>query len=231
VFAASEAIKFPFTVGYQILSIAAGWLIPGAIVALVEREYHKPWLVAFALGLLLTGIGSLGWLHYYVVFIPFLVILIAFALHSLGHSRLGDLSSLSWAIVLGATLIWSPYVVRLGFLNTNWPEFTVAREFIETLRDSKTVVSTTAASFRYGTTVPFVDLDEILRPAESKEVAVRLRQKGVTHLIITERHTLYNFPDFKYLLEDRLDRPATGLKRELLIREPRRLAIYRVIEQ
>jgi hypothetical protein len=136
---------------------------------------------------------------------------------------------ISWAIVLASTLAWSPSAVRTTFLNTNWPEFSTAREYIEAHKDSNSVVSTTAASFRYGTNIPFVDLDDILAPKESKELVSRLRQHGVTFLIITERHTLYNFPDLKYLLADEVDNPPTGLRRELLIKDPRRLAVYRVL--
>jgi 4-amino-4-deoxy-L-arabinose transferase-like glycosyltransferase len=228
-YAVKETIKFPFTLGYELLFVAAGWLVPGAIIAVLRRDQHGPWLVAFALGLILTGIGSLGWLHYYVVFLPFAVILIVFAIQSLSVSGLRGLSSLSWMVIFVGSVIWSPYMVRSRFLDTHWPEFTIARDYVETHRDSNTIVSTTAAGFRYGTTVPFVDLDDILRPGESKELVLRLWQHGITFLIITERHTLYNFPDLKYLLADEVDSPPAGLRRELLIKDPRRLAIYRVL--
>jgi len=227
--AIKETIKFSFTVGYQLLFVAAGWLMPGAVVALVRRDQHKPWLVAFAVGLVLTGIGSLGWLHYYVIFLPFAAILITFAIQSPYLPAFRSISRVSWAVIFIATLIWSPFMVRWNFLNTHWPEFTVAREYIESHRDSETVVSTTAASLRYGSTIPFVNLRNILRPDESNELVSSLRRHRITYLVITERHTLYSFPNLKYLLEDHIDNLPVGLRRELLIREPRRLAIFRVL--
>jgi hypothetical protein len=228
-FAAKEAIKFPFSVGYQLLFIAAGWLIPGLIIAAARRDVHAPWLTAFSVGLVLTGIGSLGWLHYYVVFVPFAAILIAYAIQGFSLSGLWVVGRMSWWVLLVSTAIWSPYKVWSGFLDRNWPEFTVAREHLEASRDSRTVVSTTAASFRYGTTMGFVDQDSIMRPGESKDLVNRLREHGVTHLIITERHTLFQFPDLKYLLEDSVTNVPAGLQRDMLIVSPRRLAIYRVL--
>jgi hypothetical protein len=230
-FAAKNALKFPFTIGYELFFLGAGWLIPGAVVAFARDDAHWPSLMALTVGLVTTGIGSLGWVHYYVPFIPLGIVFIVNAIRAMSGSSSQGVKLISWAIVLASTVAWSPNAVRTTFLNTNWPEFTTAREYIEAHRDSNTIVSTTAAGFRYGLTVPFKDSDDILRPRDSKEVASRLREAGVTYLIVTERHTLHNFPDFKYLLEDRLDHPPEGLNRELLIREPRRLAIYRVLPQ
>jgi hypothetical protein len=226
-FAAKSVIKFPFTTGYGIFFIASGWLIPGAIVAFARRETHGPALCAFAVGLVLTGIGSLGWLHYYVVFIPFGIILIAYAIDALSRSGIPGVRWLSWGLVLASTVAWAPAMVSSGFSNTNWPEFTVAREFLEARRDSKTLVSTTAASFSYGTTMAFIDMDDVLTADQVGELVPRMRQRGITDLIITERHTLFNFPQLKYLLNDSVE-PPPGLSRELLIKNPRRLAIYRV---
>jgi hypothetical protein len=228
-FAAHEAVKFPFGIGYQLLFVGAGWLVPGAVIAAGREEHRRPWLFAFVLGLVATGIGSLGWVHYYLVFIPFAVILIAFAIENLASANLPRLAAWSWAIVIGSTLIWSPVNVRATFLNTYWPEFTVAKQFLEARRNSQTVVSTTAAGFSYGTTMSFVDFDDVLQPNQTGDLVMHLRDRGVTDLVITERHTLFNFPDLKYLLNDNPGNVPSGLERELLLKVPQRLAIYKVL--
>jgi hypothetical protein len=230
-FAAKQAIRFPFNIGYELLSVAAGWLVPGVIVIACRRDYHQPWFFAFAFGLAATGIGSMGWLHYYLAFVPFAVILIALCIEHLRSSNFHQLAAGSWAAIIGCTLIWSPGVVRAGFLNTYWPEFTVAKQFLESRRDSKTLVSTTAAGFRYGTTMPFIDMDRVLRPNQTTDLVSRLRERGITDLVITERHTLFNFPDLKDLLNETPSHIPSGLERELLLKSPRRLAIYKVLPE
>jgi hypothetical protein len=228
-FAFKEGLKFPFGIGHELLFLAAAWLVPGAIVALYRREHHGPWLLAFVAGLLATGIGSLGWPHYYIVFIPFAAILIGFCIESFDQTRFRFLGAWSWAAVLASTIMWSPLTVRTGFLNVYWPEFTAAKQFLEARRDSRTLVSTTAAGFRYGTTMSFVDLDNVLTPEQIPDLVSHLRRQNVTELVITERHTLFNFPQLKDLLSDSPGNIPPGLERILLLKEPRRLAVYKVL--
>src|SRR5207249_1937565 len=112
-FGLKEAVKFPFGVGFQLLFVAAGWLIPGLVAITARRELHGPWLGAFVAGIFLTGIGSQGWLHYYTPFVPFCSILISVAIGLHGKPSLSPYSSrsLAWALVLGTTVLWSPALV------------------------------------------------------------------------------------------------------------------------
>ena len=229
IFAGKQLIKFPFALGYYLLFIAAGWLVPGAVVAVARRETHAPWLVAFAIGLFLTGIGSMDWLHYYVVFLPFLAILIVYAIRGLSQAVSPAVAVMSWLIIFGSTAVWSPAIVWSQFLDTNWPEFRAARQHMEAERDAHTIVSAAAGSFPHGTTLQFVRLNKIIGRGESNQLVSRLRQRHVTHLVV-ERHSHYWFPELEYLLDDSPANVPAGLQRELLIAKPQRLAIYRVLQ-
>lgn len=228
-FAAKEAVKFPFGVCFGLLFVAAAWFVPGLVVAAARRDCHRPWLGAFLLGLVLTGIGSREWIHYYVPLIPVAVVLIIFGIQSVGAVGPSLAQRISWGVVVAGTAAWAPVKVRSDFLNTNWPEFYAAREYIQATVDSNTVVSTTAGSFPYGTAVSFVSQQAIMRPEETDQLVDRLRQHGVTHLIVTERHTPLVYPALTYLLGDSVTNLPSGLRRDTLIARPRRLAIYRVL--
>jgi 4-amino-4-deoxy-L-arabinose transferase-like glycosyltransferase len=229
-FAAKEAVKFPFDVAFSLLFLGAGWLIPGLIVAVSERRLHGPWLCAFLVGLFLTGIGSWGWPHYYVPFLPFTAILIAIAINNMGvvSGNLFGPRCIAWAVVLGGTLCWSPFQVRNSFLENNWSELKAAQAFLRDRLDPDSLVTSTAGTVAYGTGRRFVDQSGIMRPEECNQLASALRRSGVTHLVVTERHTLNEFPGLEHLLSAVSDTPA-GLRREMLIESPKRLAIYRVL--
>jgi hypothetical protein len=231
-YAAKQALKFPFDIGFRLTFLAVGWFIPGYIALVSKRDgRHASWLGAFTVGLILTGIGSRGWTHYYVVFIPFVILVVTYFVELVARSQSPTIARVSLCVIVASTLVWSPGMVRWGFGERNWPELTVARKYIESRRDAATVVSTTAASFAYGSTVPFVDHDKIMCWEEPDRLVARLREHRVTHFIVTERHTVYSFPDLAYLLEDPIPRPLDGLKREMLIVRPRRLAIFRVLPE
>ncbi len=69
----------------------------------------------------------------------------------------------------------------------------------------------------------------MLAPRDSVGLLDRVHQHGVTYLVITERHTLFAFPEMASLLEDVPRNVPAGLQRDTLITAPRRLAIYRVL--
>lgn len=224
--AVKEIIKFPFGVGFQLLFLTAGWLVPCALVAVVRRDIRGPVLGAVVIGLLLTGIGSRGWLHYYIVFLPLLAAIVALGIKQLARGHRG-LALMTWTVILGSTVIWSPPTVWQGLRSTNWSEFTAARTYLDRL-DSTIVVSSTAGTLRYGAKWDFVDQSRIMRPADVDSMARRLRDHGVTHLVISERHTLFEFPSLRALLADSVVSLPRGLERDTLITSPLRLAIYRV---
>lgn len=229
-FALKEAVKFPFGVGFRLVFVGAGWLVPGTVALLSARRVaHKPWFGAFALGLLLTGIGARGWTRYYVSFLPFLAIAIVFAIRAVSDSGRTALATMSWWLIVVTTVVWSPFAVREAFLASNWTEFAEARRHLEALRDPTMLVSSTAGGFPYGTTLRFVDQRDIMHPADTDRLVQKLRDAKVTHLIATERHTLSSFPDLGYLLDDSTANDPAGLQRELLIVSPKRLEIYRVL--
>jgi len=228
-FAAKEAVKFPFGVCLHLFFVAAAWFVPGLVAGAARRDWHRPWLGAFLAGLVLTGVGSREWIHYYIPLIPVAVVLITCGIQSVGPAGSSLARRISWVIVLGGTAAWAPVRVRSDFLDTNWPEFYAARAHIQATADSSTVVSTTAGSFPYGTTVRFVPQQELMRPEETDRLVERLRQHGVTRLIVTERHTVAAYPALAYLLADSVTNLPPGLRRDTLIVSPRRLAIYRVL--
>jgi hypothetical protein len=227
--AAEEAIKFPFTVGPHLFFVLAGLLIPGLIILLARRSSYAPWFGAFVAGLILTGISSRGWLRYYIPAVPFCAILIVVALSNLSAAFNATAQRVMAACLVLLMLPWSAVSIASAFATENWTEMGVARRYLQRRSDSTTVVSSTAASLPYGTNLRFVDHDSIHPPGDSVGLLDRLHRHGVTHLVITERHTLFAFPELASLLEDVPRNVPAGLQRDTLITTPRRLAIYRVL--
>lgn len=228
-FAAKRLVQFPFDVGFRLLFISAGWLLPGLLQLSRRRNLHGPWLGAFSIGLLLTGIGSQKWLFYYVAFIPFCAIIVALALDTSDRGpRAAQLGKLGWGAVIVATLLWSPLFVRDLFIRREWTELAQVRQYMKMHNAPGTLVASTIGSFPYGIDVPFIQQTAVVAPNEANQLVEKLRERGVTHLIVSERHTLWEFPGLEPLL-DESTRVPSGLHRELLITHPKRIAILRVV--
>ncbi len=116
----------------------------------------------------------------------------------------------SCAIVLVSTIAWSPFVVSTLFRQNNWVELEPARSFLVRHMLPDMVVCSTASSLVYGTPLRFVSQSSIMRPAETGQLVERLRQHRVTHFVITERHSLFNYPDLRFLLQDHVPRFPMG---------------------
>ena len=231
-FAVKETLKFPFDTGFRLHFIAAGWLLPGLVAVALRRRFHGPWLGASLVGLFLTGLGSRGWLHYYTIFVPLTALFIAMAVAT-DERRFRRLLMkrsmlISWCLILVSTAVWSPIMVKEEFLRNNWTECSLARRFLEEHKIPGMLVCSTAASLSYGATFQFVDQDMIVKPGDQEQLAGMLRRHKVTHFVITERHTIYEYPNLKYLLDDSVENVPRGLDRMLLVKYPKRLAIYQV---
>jgi hypothetical protein len=225
-----ETLKFPFTTGFELLFICAGWLIPGLVVTASRREAWAPWFFAFVCGLVVTGlgIGALGWTWYYIPVLPFAAILISNSVEALARSSTAIVATLQAAVILASTALWSPPLVLQSFYRGDWPEWSVARDYLQSHAKPTDVVSSTAASLPYGATFKFIDRDDLIRPGQESELLERLRSHGVTYLVLTERHGYSQFPALQYLLDKDLPDLPAGFARELYITEPRRVAIYSI---
>ncbi|MBE0593895.1 MAG: hypothetical protein IH616_16000 [Gemmatimonadales bacterium] len=229
-FGAKEILKFPFTVGFKIHFVLAGFLIPGLLTAVARRDSHAPWLMAFLVGLFLTGLASRGWVPYYLPVVPFGVVLIVLALELLTRPW-GRAARLLIGGTLAAVVVaWTVAESARSFGDRNWVEFGVARRYlVRHAVPGGDVVSTSAASLIYGSELPFVDHSAIRTAGDSVDLVDWLREHSVTYLVISERHTLFEFPEMRSLLADVPRGVPVGLQRDTLITTPRRLAIYRVL--
>jgi hypothetical protein len=229
-YGAREFILAPKNIGIPMVWVLALLLVPGLLIAVSKRHWRAPWLGAFLAGLFLTGLAGRGWAFsfYYLPFLPFAILLIAATIQFVDSRLSSRIGRLGWIGAFVATLAWSPGQVRAGFVREDWAEQTAAKRYIESTRSDATRVSSTASSFPYDTDLPFIDQSEIMDPDETGQLVARLQEHGVTHLVITERHTLWEYPDLAYLLADTVPDVPSGLQRDTLIREPFRLAIYRV---
>jgi hypothetical protein len=225
-----EIIKFPFTMGFKIYFVLAGLLIPGLLIAVARRNMQAPWLLSFLAGLFLTGLAARGWGHYYVPIIPFGVLLIVLAFEQLSQPWGATARRLIAASLVAVVAGWTVVDTAQSFATRNWAEFGVARRYLEQrLVPGKDVVSSTAASLIYGSALTFVDHSKITTPDDPVGLVDRLRQHGVTYLVISERHTLFEFPELRSLLDAVPRNVPDGLQRDTLITTPRRLAIYKVL--
>lgn len=225
-----EIIKFPFTVGFKIFFVLAGLLIPGLLIAVARRTMHAPWLLSFLAGLFLTGLASRGWAHYYTPIVPFGVVLIVLAFEQLSQPWGATARRLIATSLIALVAAWTVADTARSFAERNWAEFGVARRYLEQrFVPGKDVVSSTAASLIYGSTLTFVDHSKITTPNDSVGLVDRMREHGVSYLVISERHTLFEFPALRSLLDDVPRNVPDGLQRDTLITTPRRLAIYKVL--
>lgn len=227
-YALKEAVVFPSYVGLPLLFLAAGFLLPGAARLLLDQRAYAPWLGAYLTGFVLTGIGSWRWLHYYVALLPFFVLLVAYAVDALAHAPPKPAARIVWLGLLVSTFAFTLYRCREDFLNRYWPEFTVARQWIERAAPDA-VVSATAESLRYGSRFRFINLDRLITVKDWPDLVPRLRGAGVTYLVITARHSTDVYPQMAGLLLAQPTGVPSGLQRDTLIVDPQPLAIYRVL--
>jgi len=229
-FGAKEFLKFPFTVGFKLHFVLAGFLIPGLLTTVARRDSHAPWLIAFLTGLFLTGLASRGWGPYYLPVVPFGIILIVLALEALSRPWGRTARLLIGATLTLVVVAWTVAESTQSFRERDWVEFGVARRYLERhANPGRDVVSTSTPSLLYGSDLPFVDHSAFRNAAEPVDLVDWLREHSVNYLVVSERHTLFEFPELRPLLADVPRAVPAGLVRDTLITSPRRLAIYRVL--
>ncbi len=225
-----EILKFPFELGFTFFFVLAGLLIPGLLIVVARRKLHAPWLYAFLAGLFLTGLASRGWGHYYLPVIPFGVVLIVLTLERIAGPWEPTARRLIAAGLVAVMAVWAAATVRQDFAKRNWVEFGVARRYLERhVVPGRDTVTSTAASLIYGSTLPFVSQPKVAPPGDSVGLVERLRAHHVTYLVVSQRHTLFEYPELAELLADVPRRVPDGLQRDTLITTPQRLAVYRVL--
>jgi hypothetical protein len=89
-------------------------------------------------------------------------------------------------------------------------------------------VATTATSLEYGANFPVLDQDTIVSSADSTGFVSVLKRAGATHLVVTERHSLWEYPWMKPLLYGDGHSTPPGLLLDTLILTPHRIAVYRL---
>ena len=229
VHAGVETLRFPLGVGADMLGPAVLWLGPGLIAGLFDRRFWSPWAMALTVGFLITAPTQPGWTHYFVPMLPLLIVLLIWGVELPDRSTRPALVAVGWFALIGATLLWSAHRVPLNFEASDWSEQSVAREYLNRGDARSRLVSSTAATIAYGGRFRFVDFDNIRRGRDGLDVVADLRRAGVTHLVVTARHSLFQYPAQAVLLADSLPLVPDGLVRDTLIVYPKRLAIFRVL--
>ena len=229
VHAGMETIRFPLGVGAQMLGPAVLWIGPGLIAGLFDRRFWSPWAMAITVGFLITLPTQPGWTHYFVPMLPLLIILLIWGVELPDRSTRPAMVAVGWFALIGATLLWSAHKVPMTFDANDWAEQSVAKEYLNRGDARSRVVSSTAATISYGGRFRFVDFDRIRRGRDGLDVVADLREAGVTHLVVTARHSLFQYPAQAVLLADSLSMVPDGLVRDTLIVYPQRLAIFRVL--
>jgi hypothetical protein len=227
-FAIRAALVFPFHEAPQMVGLAAGWIVPGLFLALADEKNRAPWFGALVMGLLLTGIGSRGWTFYYLPCLPLVAFAIATAIESVrGRLRPWAVNA-NWGVVLCSVLALSVVRVPSDFASADWPEWTVVRTFLNSRHDAGMKVATTATSLEYGANFPVLDQDTIVSRDDSTRFVSVLKRAGATHLVVTERHSLWDYPWMKSLLYSDGHSTPPGLVLDTLILRPPRVAVYRL---
>lgn len=227
-FGFKQVLLFPFREGFAIAFLPAGLLIAGVANPKIVDFLKAPWFWAFSVGLLLTGVGSRGWLHYYLPFVPFCALLIQVAIAQLGRGDERVWQRL-WVAAILVTVPWSARQIASEFSTRNWTEWAQVREYLHESTPRDAVVSSTAASLRYQLDRRFIDHSLLFTDAQVDSLTAVLRGHGITHLVVTERHTLFEFPSLGPLLQDPEGRSPPGLRVALEIHEPRRAVVFEVL--
>lgn len=230
-FGTAQLAGFPFREGLEILGPAAFWLVPGGIVAFLTRRTYAPWVIAFVMGLFLTGVAARGWTFYYIPVLPLLAYLITIGVEAFGTGgeRSGLVRQLAWGVVLCGAVGWAAIRVPKAFRNVEWPEWAAARQYLNRRADSSMVASSTAASLQYQAHFRFIDFDDVMHGHELPSFVDSLRAHGITRLVVEERHMVPKYPSLARLLDDSVPDLPSGLVRDTLIVHPRRLAIYEIV--
>jgi hypothetical protein len=227
IFGVSRLLHIPSDQGLELLGPPGFFIFPGALVALSRRESYAPWIGALAAGLFLTGLASRGWLLYYPPTVPLLVYLVVIGADTLVRGRDVVLSRVTWTAIFGSALLWGVVQTTSIFRSDNWPEWRPMREYVNAHTDSTSLVTSTARSLEYGGTFRWIDFDDIMQGKDTAFVEA-LRARGVTHMVIEERHMVPQYPSMRPLLDDVPARVPAGLVRDTLIVNPKRVALYRI---
>jgi hypothetical protein len=226
VFALRRAIVFPFREAFELFFVPAGFLLAGLASQRASVHLRSPWFWSMGAALALTGIGSRGWLLYYLPILPLCAVLIATAVSTIAresmHRRILSL------LVVALFVPWSAARVVAELGDRNWTEFGAVREHLAR-NDDGGAVSSTAGSLPYGTGLRFIDHTHLLRDSQVDSLAAILRAKGVTRLVVSERHTLFEFPSMRPLVEEAGSVNWPGLRLDTLIGVRHRAAIYTVL--
>jgi len=224
-----ETIRFPLGVGADMFGPAILWIGPGLVAGLFDRRFWSPWAMALTVGFLITAPTQPGWTHYFVPMLPLLIILLVWGVELPDRSAKPALVGVGWLALISASVLWTAHRVPMNFAAANWSEQSVAAEYLNRGDARSRVVSSTAATISYGGLFRFVDFDSLRQGRDGLDIVPVLRGAGITHLVITARHSLYQYPSQAILLADSLSIVPDGLVRDTLIKQPRRLAIFRVL--
>jgi hypothetical protein len=227
-FAIRALLVFPFHEAPQMVALAAGWIVPGVFVASADEKNRAPWFGAFVMGLLLTGIGSRGWTFYYLPCLPLVAFTIATAIESVRGRVRPWVVNAQWCVALSSLLALSAVRVPDDFRFADWPESTAVRTYLNSHHDAGMKVVTTATSLEYGANFLVLDQDTIVSRVDTAGFVSALERVGATHLVVTERHSLWEYPWMKPLLYADGHPAPPGLVLDTLILTPHRIAVYRL---
>jgi hypothetical protein len=224
-----ETIRFPTGVGARMFGPAILWIGPGLIAGLFDRRFWTPWAMALTVGFLVTAPTQPGWTHYFVPMLPLLIVLLVWGAELPDRSVRPAIVAAGWIALIGGMGLWSAYRTPRDFRANEWVEQAVAREYLDRGDPATRLVSSSAATISYNARFRFVDFDSLTMGRNDLNFVRTLRDAGVTHFVVTARHSLFQYPSHSVLLSDSLTIVPDGLVRDTLIREPSRLAVFRVL--
>ncbi len=223
-----QTVRFPTDVGSRMLGPAVLWLGPGVVSGIFDRVFWSPWAVALVAGFLITAPTQQGWTHYFVPILPLLVLILIWGVEIADRKVRPRVVAAGWIALVAGVLVWAVHRVPRDFELDEWTELRVAIDYLNRGAAEKKLVSSTSYAVVYGAKFRFVRFARIWGGRDDLEFVDALRAAGVTHLIVTERHTVPGYPSQGELLADSVRRMPAGLVRDTLIVTPRRLAILSV---
>jgi len=220
-------VAFPRAVGLDLLGPLLPFSLAGAALWLRRVRHMPAWYISILVALFLTCLAGSKWLLYYTAFLPFFVALVLDGLQALERRVTGaDAATLAYVICVAA-LPWSVSWVRQTYRDREWPEWAEARAYLERHAAPCDLVTSTAGSLPYGTTMRFVNREDIMRPSDADSPAV-LRARNVTLVVLTQRHRYNEYPALARLLLAQPGELPAGVSRDTLIDGPHPLAILRI---
>lgn len=220
---------FPAIVWY--ITPIFGTLFISALIYRFGRFSRKETIFLFSLfPSLIASVMSVSpdWGQYYIQVFPLLIGFGVLFFYDFTNSIAFLKSKQKLLIVLVVIVqgVWCLSQYQKIISDLNWTELKGVKDFLYSHTSENTKVACTAGSLRYKQAFSFVSLNFVPHKKDLDELLEYLSEKKVNYLVFLERHSLYSYPYFDYLLTPKHPLIPENLHLVYFVDKPKRAAVY-----